>query len=48
MVAHRLPTIRNADPIVVMGEGRIAEVGSHAELRRGGGAYAGLRSAQLA
>jgi ABC-type multidrug transport system fused ATPase/permease subunit len=34
VIAHRLPTIRNADRIVVMNEGRIMEQGSHAELLR--------------
>jgi ATP-binding cassette subfamily B protein len=48
VVAHRLSTVRNADRIVVMDGGRVAEVGSHAELLRGGGAYAGLQAAQLA
>jgi ATP-binding cassette subfamily B protein len=48
VVAHRLSTIRGADRIVVMHEGRIAEIGSHAELLRSGGAYAGLQAAQLA
>ncbi|MFF4345127.1 ABC transporter ATP-binding protein [Kitasatospora sp. NPDC001540] len=48
VVAHRLSTIRGADRIVVMRDGRIAEVGSHAELLRTGGPYAGLQAAQLA
>ncbi len=42
VIAHRLGTIRNADRIVVMSEGRIAEIGSHAELVARGGIYAGL------
>lgn len=42
VIAHRLGTIRNADRIVVMAEGRIAEIGSHAELTALEGIYAGL------
>ncbi|WP_265500872.1 ABC transporter ATP-binding protein [Paracoccus beibuensis] len=42
VIAHRLGTIRNADRIVVMNEGRIVEVGSHAELLSLNGIYAAL------
>ncbi|WP_295045728.1 ABC transporter ATP-binding protein [uncultured Paracoccus sp.] len=42
VIAHRLGTIRNADRIVVMDRGRIAESGSHADLIAQGGIYAAL------
>ncbi|RKE20505.1 ABC transporter ATP-binding protein [Streptomyces sp. TLI_171] len=48
VVAHRLSTIRGADRIVVMHDGRIAEIGSHTELLRTGGPYASLQAAQIA
>ena len=42
VIAHRLGTIRNADRIVVMQEGRIAETGSHGELLARAGIYTAL------
>ena len=40
MIAHRLKTVRNADQIVVIDKGRIAEQGKHDELVKKGGIYA--------
>ncbi|KOV72054.1 ABC transporter [Streptomyces sp. AS58] len=48
VVAHRLSTVRGADRIVVMADGRIQEIGTHEELLRGGGAYAALHRGQAA
>ena len=45
-IAHRLATLRNADRLVVLDKGRIAEVGSHAELMSAGGIYHGLVQSQ--
>ncbi|MEU9393324.1 ABC transporter ATP-binding protein [Streptomyces sp. NPDC048324] len=48
VVAHRLSTVRGADRIVVMGEGRILETGTHEELLGRGGAYTQLHGGQVA
>jgi len=48
VIAHRLSTVRNADQIVVMDDGRICETGTHASLLAKGGLYASLVSRQLA
>ena len=39
-VAHRLSTIKNADEILVLEDGKIAEQGTHSELIEEGGIYA--------
>lgn len=42
VIAHRLSTVRSADRIIVLEQGRIVEQGSHAALMRAGGHYADL------
>ncbi len=42
MIAHRLSTVVDADEIIVLVDGRIAERGSHAALLAAHGVYAGM------
>jgi len=46
MIAHRLSTVRHADQILVLSEGRIVERGTHEELLRDGVVYRQLHEAQ--
>lgn len=48
VVAHRLSTIREADVILVMREGKVIERGKHEELLRQGGFYSELYNSQFA
>ena len=46
IIAHRLSTIRSASRIIVISDGKLCEQGTHDELMRRGGLYAGLRRTQ--
>jgi ATP-binding cassette subfamily B protein len=45
IIAHRLSTVRNADMVIVMDGGRVAEIGSFAELAAQGGRFSALLAA---
>ena len=47
IIAHRLSTIRNADKIVVLDNGQVAESGTHESLISQNGIYAGLYHREL-
>ena len=47
IIAHRLATVKKADRIIVMDEGRIVATGSHADLLAAGGLYARLAKLQF-
>ncbi|MEU4624772.1 ABC transporter ATP-binding protein [Actinoplanes sp. NPDC023801] len=48
IVSHRMATVRDADLIVVLHEGRVAESGTHQELLAAGGPYAEMHALQAA
>ncbi len=48
VIAHRLSTVRGADSIVVVDDGRVVEQGTHADLLAAGGLYAELYRTQFA
>ena len=47
VIAHRLSTVRNADLILVLDDGRVVQSGTHADLLAAGGLYATLHATQF-
>ena len=46
IISHRMSTIKNADKIIVLNNGEVAEIGTHSTLMSGGGLYYNLYNAQ--
>ena len=46
IIAHRMSIIKNADKIIVLNNGEVAEIGTHSTLMSGGGLYYNLYNAQ--
>lgn len=46
IITHRMSTIKNADKIIVLNNGEVAEIGTHSTLMSGGGLYYNLYNAQ--
>ena len=47
IIAHRLSTVEHADQVLVLDEGRLAEIGTHADLLQRGGLYSHLHQMQF-
>jgi len=47
LISHRVSTVKNADRIVVLNQGRVVEIGTHSQLQERGGYYAELHQKQL-
>ena len=47
VIAHRLSTVRRADPILLMDDRRVVEWGTHEELMAAGGIYHGMVRRQM-
>ena len=47
IIAHRISSVKNADQIIVLKDGAIAERGKHSELLAQGGIYAGMVADQM-
>jgi ABC-type multidrug transport system fused ATPase/permease subunit len=47
VIAHRLSTVKDADAIALVSRGKVAEIGTHAELMKKAGGYADLIKNQM-